>query len=54
MCIDAGKALVLSSDAHVPEDVGYAYDRAVDVLRIEGVEQLSVFERRARRQEPLG
>ena len=54
MCIDAGKPLALSSDAHVPEDVGFAYDRAVDMLRMEGIAQLSVFERRTRRQEALG
>jgi histidinol-phosphatase (PHP family) len=54
MCMDAGKPLALSSDAHVPEDVGYAYDRVVDVMRIEGIERLSVFEGRARREEPLG
>jgi histidinol-phosphatase (PHP family) len=54
MCLEAGKPVVLTSDAHVPEDVGFAYDRAVDTLRKAGVEEVSVFDRRGRRQEPLG
>jgi histidinol-phosphatase (PHP family) len=54
MCLEAGKPVVLSSDAHVPEHVGFAYEGAVEVLREAGVEELAVFERRARRQEPLG
>ena len=52
--VEAGKPLVLSSDAHVPGDVGFAYDRAVEAVRDAGIEQLSVFDRRSRRQEPLG
>ena len=28
MCVEAGKPVALSSDAHVPEHLGYAYDRA--------------------------
>lgn len=54
MCLEAGKPIVLSSDAHVPDDVGFAYDRAVETLREAGVGELAVFDRRARRQEPLG
>jgi len=54
MCIEAGKPLVVSSDAHVPEDVGFAYDRAVEAVRNAGIEQVSVFDRRTRRQEALG
>jgi histidinol-phosphatase (PHP family) len=54
MCVDAGAAFALSSDAHRPEDVGYEYDRAVAKMREWGVEELVVFERRRRRLEPLG
>ena len=54
MCIEAGASFALSSDAHVPEDVGYAYDRAVETMRGWGIEQIAVFERRERRLEPLG
>ena len=31
MCLEAGQPVALSSDAHVPEDLGHGYDRAVDV-----------------------
>jgi histidinol-phosphatase (PHP family) len=54
MCIDAGAAFALSSDAHAPEDVGRDYDRAVETMRDWGVAEIAVFERRERRMEPLG
>jgi histidinol-phosphatase (PHP family) len=54
MCVDAGAAFALSSDAHVPEDVGRDYDRAVKRMREWGVGEIAVFERRRRRMEPLG
>jgi histidinol-phosphatase (PHP family) len=54
MCVEAGAAFALSSDAHVPGDVGYAYDRAVDVMRTWGIGEISVFEARRRTMEPLG
>jgi len=54
MCVDAGAAFALSSDAHVPEDIGHGYDRAVKVMRDWGVGEICVFERRERRLEPLG
>lgn len=54
MAIDAGVPLALSSDAHVPEQLGYEYDRAVELLDSMGVKEIAVFERRQRRLEPLG
>jgi histidinol-phosphatase (PHP family) len=54
MAIDAGKPLALSSDAHVPGQLGYEYERAAELLDSLGVTQLAVFERRERRMEPLG
>jgi histidinol-phosphatase (PHP family) len=54
MCIDAGAVFALSSDAHVPEDVGHEYDRAVETMRGWGVKEICVFEGRERRLEPLG
>jgi histidinol-phosphatase (PHP family) len=54
MCVEAGAAFALSSDAHLPEQVGYGYDRALEFLEALGVERISVFERRERRLEPLG
>ena len=54
MCVDAGCPVALSSDAHVPGDVGRDYDRALELLDAVGVTELAVFERRERRMEPIG
>ena len=54
MCLEAGRPVALSSDAHVPEQVGYEYGRAVEWLAEIGVTELAVFERRERRLEPIG
>jgi histidinol-phosphatase (PHP family) len=54
LCLEAGRPVALSSDAHVPGDLGYEYDRAVAWLKQLGVEEIAVFERRERRLEPLG
>jgi histidinol-phosphatase (PHP family) len=54
MCVEAGAEFALSSDAHVPEQVGYGYDEAMDFLGGLGVERICVFERRRRRVEPIG
>jgi histidinol-phosphatase (PHP family) len=54
MCVEAGASFALSSDAHLPEQVGFAYDRAVEFLAGLGVREICVFEGRERRLEPLG
>ncbi len=54
MCVDAGAAFALSSDAHVPEDVGRDYDRAVERMREWGVGEIAVFDRRRRTLKELG
>jgi histidinol-phosphatase (PHP family) len=54
MCVAAGKPVSLSSDAHEPEWIGHGYDRALALLGECGVEQVCVFERRQRREVPLG
>jgi histidinol-phosphatase (PHP family) len=54
LCLDAGVPIALSSDAHVPEQLGYEYRRAVDWLAEHGVGELAVFEGRERRLEPIG
>jgi histidinol-phosphatase (PHP family) len=54
MCVDAGCPVALSSDAHVPGDVGRDYERALELLDAAGVRELAVFERRERRLEPIG
>jgi histidinol-phosphatase (PHP family) len=52
MCVEAGACFSLSSDAHLPEQVGYGYDRALAFLDGLGIEENAVFERRQRRMEP--
>jgi histidinol-phosphatase (PHP family) len=54
MALDAGCPVALSSDAHVPADVGHAYPEAVAMLQDLGVSELSVFEGRVRRMEAIG
>ena len=53
MCVEAGAAFALSSDAHLPEQVGFGYDRALEFLDGLGVGEICVFEGRQRRLEPL-
>lgn len=54
MCVEAGVPFALSSDAHLPEQVGFGYDRALEMLSELGVDDICVFERRERRTEPIG
>jgi histidinol-phosphatase (PHP family) len=54
LCLEAGLPLALSSDAHVPADVGRDYERALEVLDGLGVRELAVFSGRRRRLEPIG
>jgi histidinol-phosphatase (PHP family) len=54
MCLEAGVPVALSSDAHRPQDIGADYEQALELLERLGVGELSVFEHRQRRLEPLG
>ena len=54
MCVEAQAVFSLSSDAHVPQDVGHGYEDAVTRMRDWGVEEIAAFDRRKRRMEPLG
>jgi histidinol-phosphatase (PHP family) len=54
MCVEAGAPFALSSDAHLPEQVGFEYDRAVEFLDQLGVGEICVFEGRRRTLVPLG
>jgi histidinol-phosphatase (PHP family) len=54
MCVEAGASFALSSDAHLPEQVGFEYDRAVEFLAELGISELCVFDRRRRSPAPLG
>jgi histidinol-phosphatase (PHP family) len=54
MCVDAGAAFALSSDAHVPEHIGWEYSGAMEAMRGWGIREIAVFEGRERRMEALG
>jgi histidinol-phosphatase (PHP family) len=54
MCLEAGRPVALSSDAHLPEQLGFEYGRALQLLDELGVREIAVFEGRSRRLEPLG
>jgi histidinol-phosphatase (PHP family) len=54
MVIDAGNPIALSSDAHLPDHIGFGYDRALSYLDNLGVRELCVFAGRERSLEPIG
>ena len=54
LVVEAGVPFALSSDAHLPEQIGFRYDDALTFLDELGVEEIAVFEGRRRRLEPLG
>jgi len=54
LCVEAGVPFTLSSDAHVPEQVGYAYGEAVEFMTGLGIDRVCVFSGRERTTEPLG
>jgi histidinol-phosphatase (PHP family) len=54
MCLDAGRPVALSSDAHRTEEIAFGYDEALEYLDKLGVSELAVYERRERRLEKIG
>ncbi len=54
MLLDAGAPIALSSDAHVPGDVGAGYEQALELLDDLGVRELAVFAGRTRTMKPIG
>jgi histidinol-phosphatase (PHP family) len=54
LCLEVGRPVALSSDAHLPEHLRWEYERAVEWLGEIGVEEVAVFEGRSRRLERLG
>lgn len=53
-CYDAGVTIVLSSDAHEPEHVGYAYQQAIELARSVGYSEIQVIAQRKKETHPLG
>ncbi|WP_078546003.1 histidinol-phosphatase [Litchfieldia alkalitelluris] len=54
MCFDKKIPIVLSSDAHVPGDVGADYDQAIDLAKSIGYDSLVTFEKGERKEVPIG
>jgi histidinol-phosphatase (PHP family) len=54
MCLEAGRPVALSSDAHLPEQLGYEYERALSLLDSMGVSEIAVFDRRERQLVKMG
>ena len=54
MCLEAGRPVALSSDAHSTDQLAYRYDDALEYLDSLGVTELAVFENGRRRMEPIG
>ena len=49
-----GVPIILSSDAHAPEDIGRGYEQALEAMAEWGVREIAVFDGRRRRLEPVG
>lgn len=54
LCVEAGVPFTLSSDAHVPGDLGHRFSEAITFMEGLGITEICVFEGRSRRMEPLG
>lgn len=54
MCVEAGVPVALSSDAHVPADIGAGYEQALELLESVGVSELCLFSGRQRTLQPIG
>ncbi len=54
MCLQAGRPVALSSDAHEPGQVAYGYESAIALLREQGVEEIATFAGRRMASERLG
>eukprot|EP00766_Chilomastix_caulleryi_P001492 gnl/Chilomastix_caulleri/2466.p1 GENE.gnl/Chilomastix_caulleri/2466~~gnl/Chilomastix_caulleri/2466.p1 ORF type:complete len:140 (+),score=15.26 gnl/Chilomastix_caulleri/2466:60-422(+) len=48
LCVKEDVPIVLSSDAHFPENVGKTFDEALQLLKEEGVKELSYFIKKQR------
>jgi histidinol-phosphatase (PHP family) len=54
LCLEGAVPLALSSDAHIPEQVGYAYDQALELLDSLDVREIATFSKRRRTLVALG
>jgi histidinol-phosphatase (PHP family) len=54
MCVEAGAPIALSSDAHVPADLGAGYEQALELLESVGVSEICLFSGRQRTLHQIG
>ncbi|MCT8138840.1 histidinol-phosphatase [Anaerobacillus sp. CMMVII] len=54
LCYQKGIPIVLSSDAHVPEDVGKDFDKAIALASSVGYSSIMTFQKGERKEVPLG
>ena len=54
LACSAGVPLVISSDAHAPEEVARDFNKAIQLARAAGYRETQLFEKRKRQAEPLG
>ncbi len=54
LCYKKGIPIVLSSDAHVPEDVGRDFDKAIELAKSVGYSSIMTFQKGERKEVPLG
>lgn len=53
-CFEAGVTIVLCSDAHRPDHVGYKYDQAIELAKSVGYTEVQVLTQRKKEAYPLG
>ena len=53
LACSAGVPLVISTDAHSPDEVGRDVERAVELAKSAGYRETQLFDKRQRRSEPL-
>ncbi len=46
--------MIINSDAHHPEHIGFGYDQGIEKLRSHGIHHIYIFDRRKRTRVPLG
>ncbi|SDZ96540.1 histidinol-phosphatase (PHP family) [Thalassobacillus cyri] len=52
-CYEAGVGIVLCSDAHKPDHIGYKYDESIELARWAGYDEIHVFSQRSSKTVPL-
>ncbi|GEN53148.1 histidinol-phosphatase HisJ family protein [Halobacillus faecis] len=54
MCKEEGVGIVLCSDAHKPDHIGYRYEEAIDLAKSVGYTEVHTFSNRKKQTHPIG